>query len=106
MLFGAIAVHLVEPAVLTGFVLTIVYLTGPLAAAMQTLPSFGRASVALDRVQALGWTLAAARLPAADRQDAFPVALAPHRFRRRRTHVPVRGGAVYPRTAVFHDSPR
>jgi putative pyoverdin transport system ATP-binding/permease protein len=72
VLFGAIGVHLVEPAVLTGFVLTIVYLTGPLAAAMQTLPSFGRASVALDRVQALGWTLAAARLPAADRPQPFP----------------------------------
>lgn len=71
VLFGAIARHLVEPAVLTGFVLTIVYLTGPLAAAMQTLPSFGRASVALDRVQALGWSLAARQPPIADRQSAF-----------------------------------
>ncbi len=72
VLFGAISMHFVDPTVLTGFVLTIVYLTGPLAAAMLTLPSFGRASVALDRVQALGWTLAAARLPAADRPQAFP----------------------------------
>jgi putative pyoverdin transport system ATP-binding/permease protein len=72
VLFGAIGLHLVDPAVLTGFVLTIVYLTGPLAAAMQTLPAFGKASVALDRVQALGWTLAAARVPSAVRPGAVP----------------------------------
>ncbi len=71
VLAGALGWRLIDPAVLTGFVLTIVYLTGPLAAAMQTLPSFGRASVALDRVQALGWSLAAAQPAAADQPKPF-----------------------------------
>jgi len=43
--------------VLTGFVLTIVYLTGPLAAAVMIGPTAGRAAVALKRIDAAGLAL-------------------------------------------------
>jgi putative ATP-binding cassette transporter len=56
---GGYDVQQVSTPIVTGFVLTIVYLTGPLAAAMQSLPTLGRANVALDRIQALGLTLTA-----------------------------------------------
>jgi putative ATP-binding cassette transporter len=56
VLFGATHSRALPSPVMTGFVLTIVYLTGPLAATLLTVPMFGRAAVALDRVQALGLT--------------------------------------------------
>jgi putative ATP-binding cassette transporter len=44
---------------LTGYVLTILYLMGPLAGVMNSFPFFGRASVALEKVEKLGITLGA-----------------------------------------------
>ncbi len=44
---------------LTGYVLTIMYLMGPLAGVMSSVSLFGRAAVALRRVEQLGVTLAA-----------------------------------------------
>jgi putative pyoverdin transport system ATP-binding/permease protein len=54
VLFGAGTIRTLPGSATTGFVVTIVYLTGPLAAALLVVPMFGRASVALARVQALG----------------------------------------------------
>jgi putative pyoverdin transport system ATP-binding/permease protein len=44
---------------LTGYVITILYLMGPLAGVMSSFSLFGRASVALQKVEALGLSLAA-----------------------------------------------
>ena len=49
---------------LTGYILTIVYLLGPLEAVMQVLPSLSRANVALQHVEGLG--LAPAMRPSAE----------------------------------------
>jgi putative ATP-binding cassette transporter len=47
----------VSPATLTGFILTFVYLMGPLELIMNTLPQFSRASVALKNVDQMGLAL-------------------------------------------------
>jgi putative ATP-binding cassette transporter len=44
---------------LTGYVLTTLYLIGPLGTLMSALPLFGRAMVALQKIEALGLSLAA-----------------------------------------------
>ena len=54
---------------LTGYILTIVYMLGPLEAAMNVLPAFSSAGVALQRVDELGLSLAA-QPPEEDAQDA------------------------------------
>ena len=59
---GAILVFLptlknVPSEVLTGYVLTILYLMGPLRQLMQVLPAFGRAEIALQRIENLGLSL-------------------------------------------------
>ena len=48
-----------SPKVLTGYVVTSLYLMGPLAGVMTSFSLFGRASVALQKVQELGVSLAA-----------------------------------------------
>jgi putative pyoverdin transport system ATP-binding/permease protein len=48
--------------VLTGFVLTIVYLTGPLASVVMVGPTAGRAAVALGRIDAAGLALTGERM--------------------------------------------
>ncbi len=54
---------------LTGYILTIVYMLGPLEAAMNVLPAFSSAGVALQRVDELELSLAA-RAPEEDGQQA------------------------------------
>lgn len=49
----------VDSRTLTGYVVTTLYLMGPLAGVLSSLSLFGRASVALDKVQTLGMSLAA-----------------------------------------------
>jgi len=55
---------------LTGFALTIVYMMTPLQVIMNTLPNFGRASVALNKVETLGLSLEAQATDAAPPTDA------------------------------------
>jgi putative ATP-binding cassette transporter len=59
LLFALPFVHTLSPQTLTGYVLTTLYMTGPLGALMSALPSFGRAIVALQKVEALGLSLTA-----------------------------------------------
>jgi putative pyoverdin transport system ATP-binding/permease protein len=49
----------ISMAALTGYVLTILYLMGPLAGVMSSFQLFGRANVALEKVEKLGISLAA-----------------------------------------------
>jgi putative ATP-binding cassette transporter len=49
----------VSPPVLTGYVVTTLYLMGPLAGLLGSFSAFGRASVALQKIEKLGLTLAA-----------------------------------------------
>lgn len=52
--------HLVQmnPQTLTGYVVTTLYLMGPLAGAMNSISLFGRANVALQKIENLGISLA------------------------------------------------
>jgi putative ATP-binding cassette transporter len=47
----------VDRRVLTGYALTILYMNGPLAAILNTLPNLGRAQVAFRKIEALGLSL-------------------------------------------------
>jgi putative ATP-binding cassette transporter len=49
-----------SPKTLTGYVITTLYLMGPLAGVMSSLSLFGRANVALEKVEQLGISLAQA----------------------------------------------
>jgi putative ATP-binding cassette transporter len=57
MLFLLPAVQPVSTATLTSYVVTILYLMGPLAGVLSSFSLFGRAEVALDKVEKLGVTL-------------------------------------------------
>ncbi|WP_414589472.1 cyclic peptide export ABC transporter [Scytonema sp. PCC 10023] len=57
-LFGLSCLIEVKSSILSGYVLTIVYLMTPLAEIMSVLPSWSRASVALKKVESLGLGLA------------------------------------------------
>ena len=59
ILFLLPAVQSVSMSALTGYVLTILYLMGPLAGVMNSFPMFGRANVALEKVEKLGISLSA-----------------------------------------------
>lgn len=48
-----------KPEVLTGYVITALYLTGPLAGLMASLSVFGRAKVALKKIEDLGASMSA-----------------------------------------------
>ena len=48
----------VTPQVLTGYALTILYMSGPLMALVGIVPTFSRASIALSRIEKLGLALA------------------------------------------------
>lgn len=61
-------VHLSQRA-LTGYVITTLYLMGPLAGVMSSISLFGRASVALNKVQQLGLSLAEHSREACPEQD-------------------------------------
>lgn len=58
ILFAAPAVAPMDKAALTGYVITTLYLMGPLAGVLSSLSLFGRASVSLQKVEALGISLA------------------------------------------------
>jgi putative ATP-binding cassette transporter len=49
----------ISGTVLTGYVLTILYLMGPLRGIMNVFPSFGRANIALEKIKGLGLSLSA-----------------------------------------------
>ena len=59
LLFALPFVHTLSLQTLTGYVLTTLYMIGPLSAVMNALPFFGRAVVALQKVEALGLSLTA-----------------------------------------------
>ena len=48
----------ITPEVLTGYALTILYMSGPLMSLVGIVPTFSRASIALGRIEKLGLTLA------------------------------------------------
>jgi putative ATP-binding cassette transporter len=58
ILFLLPAISHLSPKTLTGYVITTLYLMGPLAGVMSSISLFGRANVALDKVQQLGVSLA------------------------------------------------
>ncbi|HWD93514.1 MAG TPA: cyclic peptide export ABC transporter [Verrucomicrobiae bacterium] len=58
ILFLLPAISNLSPKTLTGYVITTLYLMGPLAGVMSSLSLFGRADVALEKVRQLGLTLA------------------------------------------------
>lgn len=58
LLFGLPKMINVDTQMLTGYVLTILYLTSPLAGILFQLPAVGRAQVALKKIKALGMSLA------------------------------------------------
>lgn len=59
VLFALPALEPVSPAVLTGYVVTTLYLMGPLAGLLGSLSPFSRASVSLKKIDELGLSLAA-----------------------------------------------
>ena len=52
----------VQPHALTGYVITALYLMGPLSGVLGSFPMFGRANVALEKIERLGISLAT-RIP-------------------------------------------
>lgn len=58
ILFLLPAISTLSPKTLTGYVVTTLYLMGPLAGVMSSLSLFGRANVALAKVEELGVSLA------------------------------------------------
>jgi putative ATP-binding cassette transporter len=64
ILIGLVIVFLpalgnIKSEVLTGYVLTILYAMGPLRQLMNTFPTFGRADIALEKIEKLGFSLSA-----------------------------------------------
>jgi putative ATP-binding cassette transporter len=57
LLFALPFVHTLSLQILTGYVLTTLYMIGPLSAIMNAFPFFGRAVVALQKVETLGLSL-------------------------------------------------
>lgn len=57
ILFLLPAISHLSPKTLMGYIITTLYLMGPLAGVMSSLSLFGRANVALDKVQELGFSL-------------------------------------------------
>jgi putative pyoverdin transport system ATP-binding/permease protein len=57
VLFCAPIFFNVDRQTLTGYTLTILYMNGPLAAILNTLPNLGRAQVAFKKIEALGLSL-------------------------------------------------
>jgi putative ATP-binding cassette transporter len=65
VLFAAPGLFNVDRHALTGYALTILYMNGPLAAILNTLPTLGRAQVAFQKIETLGLSLSN-QLPEAD----------------------------------------
>lgn len=64
------ALNNVSNQTLTGYVLTILYLMGPMREVMHTFPHFGRASIAMQKIETLGLSLAT--LPLEEESSAQP----------------------------------
>jgi putative ATP-binding cassette transporter len=58
LLFGLPHLVTINNSILSGYVLTMIYLMRPVASIMEMLPGVNRASVALNKVEALGLSLA------------------------------------------------
>jgi putative ATP-binding cassette transporter len=63
IVFALPAVREISSATLTGYVLTVVYLLGPLAGLASSIPRFSVAAIALERVSVTGVSLAADTVP-------------------------------------------
>jgi len=76
MLFLLPAISTIGKEALTGYIITTLYLMGPLAGVLSTFSLFGRANVSLQKIQQLGFSLAAnAPFPesgAIPAEDAMP----------------------------------
>jgi putative ATP-binding cassette transporter len=59
LIFAAPSVKAVERSVLTGYVLALVYILGPLEAILNTLPILSRAAISARKIENLGLSLAA-----------------------------------------------
>lgn len=70
ILFALPSVQTIELPTLTAYTITLLYLMGPLQAVMNTVPFLGRASVAMQKIEALGMKLSA--LGADDQATAEP----------------------------------
>jgi putative ATP-binding cassette transporter len=57
MLFGLPTITKTNASILTGYALTLLYLTTPLQMLMDSMPTINRANVALDRIERLGLQL-------------------------------------------------
>jgi putative ATP-binding cassette transporter len=69
LLFVRPSVMNVDQAILTGFVLTLLFLTTLLEVILNALPTLSRAQVAADKVDALGLSLAAGATEYAGKLD-------------------------------------
>ena len=58
VLFLLPGIATVQPHALTGYVITALYLMGPLSGVLSSFPMFGRANVALQKIECLGMSLA------------------------------------------------
>jgi putative ATP-binding cassette transporter len=77
ILVGAVLLFLptlknIPSEVLTGYLLTMLYLMGPLRQFMNTLPTFGRADIAIQRIENLGLSLSQ---PAFEKDSVAEIAL-------------------------------
>lgn len=61
ILFLLPRIQYVDAHAMTGYIVTTLYLMGPLSGVLGSLSAFSRASVALEKIQQLGFTLASAR---------------------------------------------
>lgn len=61
LIFAAPSVKVVERSVLTGYVLALVYILGPLEAILNTLPVLSRAAISAQKIENLGLSLASQR---------------------------------------------
>lgn len=63
LLFGAPSLQMLAPGVASGYVLTVLYLMGPIGGFFGALPNIGRARVSLAKIESLGLSLDNAREP-------------------------------------------
>jgi len=77
LLFGLPLITRISTAVLTGYTLMLIYLMTPLQTLMDSMHNINRASVALDRIERMGFELAAE-----ESEVAAPAALIPSSWHR------------------------
>ena len=74
LLFGGSSLGLGEPQVINGFILTVLFMIGPLQGILGQVPQIGRANVALQNTERLGLSLQAAKIPEAAAPSLVPPA--------------------------------